>query len=1176
MRAHPVMIILGVLSAFAFGLLTGRIIPAVDTTAGGGSPDQVLIAPQAREGQEQAPRRAFQEIRNDDADRPEPVEVEGFAFSRLVIQTDTAEPKACIQFSEELDPDTNYRDFIRLTPNVRPALEVAGRSLCILGLSFNRDYTVEIRPGLRSADGEVLERGERVNVAFGDKPAYVGFAGEGVVLPRYEADGLAIETVNIDRVEVEVLRVSDRAIAQKRIVSGGAISEDSYYYAYGDESGDDIGAPVFKGELDVTSQQNETATTVFALGAALPNLKPGAYFVRVRDASKSADRRRPAQAWRWIVYTDMAITTYSGVDGVDVFVRSIETARPVAGVELALIARNNDILARVVTNTEGRARFDGPVTRGSGVLAPRMIMAFGPQDDFAVNDLQRAPLDLSDRNVAGRSTPAAIEGYLYFDRGIYRPGETAHITGLLRDTNTLVSVDRAVTAIVYRPNGAEAFRQRINSLNIGSFNFDFQAPRSAQRGLWRVSVEADGVGVVANETFSVEDFVPQRLEVALVADEKTPLDGASPLALEVRSRFLYGAPASDLPVEAEARLRVDPNPFPQFSGYRYGRASLTFRERFLTLPGAITDGDGAATVRLETGEAPKGLSVPLRVDVVVGVVEPGGRVVRESARIPVRPDEAYLGLRLSKPGGGFGQEEPAEIEAVLLDRAGEALARSIEWRLVEEDYWFDWYRQNGEWRWRRSFRDILVEDGKAETLAEGPVKISRRLDQGSYRLIATDPASGAQTEIRFYVGWRSYASSAEAPDQATVTGPTDPIAPGARARLVLDAPYEGEAIVTVATDKVQLVQRLKIEEGGREILIDTDPSWGSGFYVLANIVTPRDAVDRPVPRRAVGVAYVPFDMGERTLKIGMNAPDVIRPRTKIKLPLSIQGLRRDEPVLLTLAAVDEGILRLTKFVSPAPEKTYYGKRRLGVEIRDDYGRILNANLGAAARFGGDQIGGEGLTVVPTKSIALYSGPVEVDVDGLAEIDLDIPDFNGELRLMAVAWSQSALGSASSPLTVRDPVPALLSLPRFMAPGDKASATLSVDNVEGAEGEYTARLTAAGPVALSETVSFALAPGERKTRTFPFEATGEGIAQITVAVSGPNGESISRTTPIQVRTPFYPVTNRSVATLAPGERFVATDALLAGFTPGSGDVNVSFSRLRGVEPGALLASLYRYP
>jgi len=1157
------------LVAFGVGIFTGKAIDG--GLPGGRGADRGEFYDTA------SVDHPYQNIRPENAARAEAAKAKSFTFDRLILETSGDEPRACLQFTRELDSSGkfNYADFVRLTPDAKPAVTVAGSSLCLTGLAFNKEYKARVRAGAPAKSGERLERPIEVAIAFGDKPAYVGFVGDGVVLPRLEADGLGLETVNVSKLNIAVYRVSDRSLARKSIGRGESSSEDDYLYVYDEESGEDVGVKIFEKDITVKKSDNEAVTTVFPLGAALPNLAPGAYYVKLRDASTGADNLRAAQAYRWVMFTDIALTTYSSGEGIDIFARSIATGKPLSGVRLELVAANNDLLTQVTTDTVGRARFEKAVVNGEYPLTPRMIMAYGADQDFAALDLNRAPLDLSDRNVEGRAAPSVIDAFLYFDRGIYRPGEVAHISGLVRDSAGIAS-DRPLTLTIYRPNSTEALKQRMEKLDVGGFSFDFDIPRSAPRGLWRIEAMADGAGTVGSETFSVEDFVPQRIEVKLGVDEKLPMRADESRAIAIEARYLYGAPAGALEVESEARLRLDPNPFPALDGYRFGPADGRFDERFLTLPRGATDATGKASVELRIEGAPKNYGAPFRADLIVGVVEPGGRVVRESARIPVRPDDRYLGLKLAGDGYGFAQSAPAEIDAILIDRNGKQTAADIEWRLVEEDYWFDWYRENGEWRWRRSYKDVLVGEGRTEAKTSGAARISQSLDPGSYRLTATDPASKASTDVRFYVGWRSYESGADSPDQATLTVTSEKVVPGATAKLYLDPPYAGEAIIAIATDKVHSVQRVKIDGKGREISIATDPSWGAGFYVLATVVTPRDAVKRPIPRRAMGVAHVAFDMAAQTFKVSVDTPSLVRPRQKVNAPVKIAGAARGEEVRLTIAAVDEGILRLTKFASPDPVAHYFGKKRLGVDVRDDYGRILDANLGAAQRFGGDQLGGEGLTVVPVKSIALFEGPVTVGPDGTVTVPLEIPDFNGELRLMAVAWSANKLGSAARPMTVRDPVPAVLSMPRFLAPGDTAEATLLIDNIDGAAGDYTIAVTGSGPLTTAVDEKMTLAAKQQSIARYPLTAGSVGVGGAVLSVVGPGGFKVSRDYPIEVRTPYFPVTEISTRQLLPGETVSLNRALIANYVPGSTRTSVSFSRLKGIDPSPLLLSLYRYP
>ena len=398
--------------------------------------------------------------------------------------------------------------------------------------------------------------------------------------------------------------------------------------------------------------------------------------------------------------------------------------------------------------------------------------------------------------------------------------------------------------------------------------------------------------------------------------------------ISVSSRYLYCAPASDLKIEAEARIKLDPNPFPDFSGYRFGPVNSRFEERLINLGNAETDENGNAEIalKIEGGRADHG--APLRADVVVGVIVPGGRAVKESARIPVRPKDEYLGLKLANGKSSFGQNDLSQVDAILLDRDGNQIAGEVEWKLVEEDYWFDWYRENGEWRWRRSYRDVWVAEGRSEAASDQEVRlIDQRLEPGSYRLSAFKAGSKAATDIRFYVGWRSQAASADSPDGAILSLQSENVQPGGRARLFLDAPYAGEANIVIATDRVQRVQRVKVGENGREIIVETDPAWGSGFYVMATVVTPRDPKNAPIPRRAMAVEHVSFDMSDHELNLELMTPELVRPRQNLNAKVKIEGAASGENVFMTLAAVDEGILRLTQVFFSGSHQTLFWKTK---------------------------------------------------------------------------------------------------------------------------------------------------------------------------------------------------------------------------------------------------------
>jgi hypothetical protein len=1118
------------------------------------------------------------------APRAAPEPVGRFEYIRYAIDTSDVTPRACLSFTAPLDPSVDYSPYVALDPPAPTALSVSGQTLCIGGLQFGEERDLVLRSGLPSADGRSLASEERTPVDFGDRPAYVTFAGSGVILPRRDADGLAIETVNVDVVDIQVKRINDRALVFKRITEGNAVAEGDWGYLYGEEDPWDVAELIWDGEMAIEGPRNAPVTTVFPLATAIGQLEPGAYFVEAtqhKDGESYAGQ--PASARRWILFTDLALTTYRGTDALDVVLRSLQTARPLANAELSLLARNNEILATARTDRSGRVRFPGEVMRGDGPLSPRLVVGYSLEGDFAALDLDSAPIDLSGEGVAGRSPARGADVFVYLDRGIYRPGETVRASAMIRDARAR-AMARPGAFVVYRPNGIEAARVRFpaesNRAPPGAAFHDYDVPRDAARGVWRIAVELDGLGEVGSERFSVEDFVPQRVALELDADTETPIAAGEIRAIEADARFLYGAPGAGLAMEGEARVAVDPSPFDEYSDFSFGRHDEVFVERRLDLPPAIADGAGRALIALDLAGAGEGSGKPLRVTAVIGVEEPGGRAVRDSLIVPYRPNDIYLGLDPSFDGQSAPRNAGASFAVVALDRDGSAQAAEVDWRLLRVDWDYDWWRDEyGEWRWRRTREVVQIEAGRESVPAGGTASIAiAGLDWGDYELIVSDPASGAEASRGFWSGWGGRAEDGvEAPDRVRVTAPETAVAVGGTAEFAILPPYAGEAEVVVATDRVLASRSVSVPEGGASVSFDVTEEWGAGAYVMVSVFTPRDPVAMPRPRRAVGVVYAPVDVSARTFELALEAPDVVRPRQRIDVQVQASGARPGENAWLTLAAVDEGVLRLTRFESPDPADWYFGKQALGLALRDDYGRLLDPNQGAAApvRAGGDQLGGEGLSVVPTRTVALFSGPVRLSDEGAATVPLELPDFNGELRLMAVAWSPDAVGGGARAMTVRDPVPAELVLPRFLAPGDEAFATATVDNVEGAGGDYTILLSSDGLEVSDLPIAAALAAGERRDALAPIGAVDEGVDEVDLMVSGPNGFSVARSYPIQTRSPYLPARTVARDVMDAGEAYAPPASLLAGYVPGSAEVTVSFSPIP-LDAAALYASLDQYP
>ncbi|MBF0342176.1 MAG: alpha-2-macroglobulin family protein, partial [Magnetococcales bacterium] len=952
--------------------------------------------------------------------------------------------------------------------------------------------------------------------------------------------------------------------------------------------------PVWAGSLKIRKQHNQRVHTTFAFAEVVKDRQPGAYLVTVqngRDAKKISMNDSATAgndegydwesynhvAVQWVVDTDLGLTALHGKDGLHVFARSLATGEPLTGVKLSLMAVNNEELSNQITTAHGGVRFDPGLLRGGRGQAPALVMAFGPQGDFTLMDLKRPAFDLSDRGVAGRPHPGEADAYLYTDRGIYRPGETVRLVALLRDAaGTTLGDGQPVSLVARRPNGSEFQRSQVQPGGEGAYPLDLTLPATAARGLWNVTAFLPGsarpVGSVA---FDVQDFVPQRLKVLAGVKEPVIRSGER-VNVDVDAVFLYGAPASALKGEGELTILPDPTPFPAFKEYVFGRPEEKIPPIALTFPD--TDAKGRAVAGCQLPDGGKA-SQPRMARFTLRVVEPGGRVTSTQVEKSILATRPQVGIRPLFKDGRVREGEAAGFHVVLVSPTGQPLeANRLSYRLVEETLDHHWFFHEGRWKVQTIRNDRLLNEGEVKVTPERHGVVNApNLEWGRYRLEVRDPQGGGEAVSRFQMGWGN-SESADVPDKAVVLADRPVYQPGEMARIHIQAPSPGPVQLVVATDRIWETRELIATAEGMTVEIPVNKGWGAGAYVLVTTYRPMGKGKSRDPVRAMGVAWLGVDPEQHALRVTMEAPDKIVPGPLV-VPVQVEGAA-GEKLFVTLAAVDEGILQLTRFKSPDPLGHYMGKRKLAVEVRDDYGRLLDGGQGSAGeiRSGGDSLGGAGLPVVPTKSTALFSGLVAVDGQGKAKITLEVPDFNGKLRLMAVAHSRTRVGAAEGFTTVRHPLVGEVSLPRFLAPGDQGRLTLLVQNMDAPSGSVEVRLTTKGAISLAAPFvkTLPMAPEERFIETVPLVANGaSGIGEVTLSLATA-GFTRERTWSIAVRSPFRPVTTVQSALQKTGESWTLPNAQLGERDRSGLEALVSYGARKELDVPGMLRSLERYP
>ncbi len=1087
----------------------------------------------------------------------------GVLVRRVGTDGEAEPPRACIDFV--VPPRTanlNPQDWVRAEPAV-PGMAVTrdGKQFCIAGLPSGSTTKIVLRAGLPGEGGRALAKDIVLNVVMPSRRPRIAFDARLFVLPRGQAMAATLTTVNLSAVRLRLVRLTERNVAS--LLRESRLGETLAGWSLSDLM-ENAASVVWEGKAEVPVWTvNVPAKTALPFPPALTTAGPGLYALIAEPGDGST---ADASAVQVIQRTDLAPTVWRGSDGLTVQMRSYADAATMAGVRLALLAHNNDILAETLTDAAGVGRFGAPLLAGQGPLAPAAIHAFGPGDDFAALDLNVASFDLSDRGVEGMPHPGKLDAFVWLDRGIYRPGETVEVMALLRDAAG-APADFPARITIKRPNGQVYLRASPPRLGDASVHLPVGLSGGAAAGVWSVEVQADPEAApIGRAEFRVDAFVPDRMAVdlgplpeALVLGKKTELP--------VTARFLYGAPGAALSGHLSLRLSPDPAPFAKakLEGYRFGLVDEIFAgdDRDIDLP--VTDAQGRTVADLTLAKLPDSTR-PLLAEIDIGINDPAGRSSRAGASIPVRPAGPMIGIKPGFTGGAVDAAGEAAFDIVAVSPEGQRMALPVKLRLVKEVPSWNLVMRGRMARYEVEWRDQPMAAREVAIPATG-FAFAQKLDFGRYRLEVTQAGGLAATSVRFRAGWAG--GSVDVPDAVDVSTATPSVAVGGVARVHIAPPFAGQATIAVLSDKVLALRDVAVPAGGADVEVPVDASWGPGAYVAVHLY--RDAGKRP--SRAIGLTWVGVDPAPRTLTMAIGTPERTLPRAPLLVPVSAAP-----GAWVSLAAIDEGILRMTRFVSPDPKPHFLGRRRLGLDIRDDWGRLIAPAEGGATllRQGGDE-GDNVLPDIPQRTVTLFVPPVQAGADGVARIALDIPDFNGEVRLMAVGWQGSRIGAASRPVVVRDPVVAETLLPRFLAPGDAARLAVLLHDIDLPSGEARVSLRAEAPLRISgpQTLTVALQQGVRALPASEVSADGAGRGTITMEVSGPGDFHLIRSETINVRPARPAIASIAGGELAPGAE-MRLDPQAARFVPGTWRASASFGAAVRYDAAAVMRALEAYP
>ena len=373
----------------------------------------------------------------------------GFRVVDYTVDSDAQEPRICFQFSDPLRArQGRFRALshrLRQSP-IRPSRSRRSQ-LCVEGVKHGERYAIVLREGLPSSVNEPLLKSADYEIYVRDRSAQVRFSGKNYVLARIGQEGIPLLSINATKINVTINRIGDRSLLPT-LRSDDFLNQISAYRA--GQISDQDGVKVWSGSIDAKPIANAEVTTAFPVLEAVGKLEAGVYVMTAWPDGVAADDDA-SRATQWFVVSDFGLTAFSGTDGVHVLVKSLASAGPLAGVELRLIAKNNEVLDTKVTDANGYAAFGAGLSRGSGGMAPSMVVASDGKGDYGFLDLQLTAFDLTDRGVKGRLVQTALDAFLFTERGVYRSGETVFLTALLRDAKGAVVQGFPMTIVIQAP-----------------------------------------------------------------------------------------------------------------------------------------------------------------------------------------------------------------------------------------------------------------------------------------------------------------------------------------------------------------------------------------------------------------------------------------------------------------------------------------------------------------------------------------------------------------------------------------------------------------------------------------------------------------------------------------------------------------------------------------------------
>ena len=986
-------------------------------------------------------------------------------------------------------------------------------SLVIRGaFESGKRYTATVPANLLANDKQTLGEAQSISFDIPDRNPAVRFATQGGILTPKGNLAAELTAVNMPGLELSAYRVHSNNLAMH--LRGEGVEA--------------TGRSVVRKTIALDMPRNAPSTMLVDLKGLLGGPK-GIYRVTARAANSHWTRSHTT-----VVVTDLGITTKKYPNGMDVWVTSLSAARPVAGATVRAVTHNNQILAEGETDADGIARLRYSDRNPDG--GPWLVTAETPDDLSYLRPGDRQWV-LDDVDSGGKAHPRTYDVMLYTERGVYRPGDTIHLTGIIRDGRGLTPEAFPLEIGVRRPDGRQVatLGAQPGDDGQGIFHVDVPTADDWQTGRYSFRAALSGSGAsLGSASALVEAFVPVRMEVHATpsAERFGPGDKRE---LTVSARYLWDQPAAGLDVTAQGVFRSIPYTSRQYTDYAFRRSAAGKRVSSPEVRGKLDD-NGRATVELAL---PKKLAPGLfRGQVSAGVTEPGGRTVSANATVTIDTLDVHVGLRMPA-GRVVPTEQELAVDWVRVTGTdAPAAPATMVFALTRIEHDYSLKIVNGRHVWKSFERLIPVTRRELARGTAGTVTF-KCIHPGQYRIELsageTDPAAAI---CEFYASDHQRGGDTlpmDRPERVEIVLDKPAYEPGDTAKVLVRSPVSGTMLLTMETDRVVTHRIVQLTEGTARLDLPVPGDLRGGAFVTATVIRPIDPTDKKwLPHRAMGMAPLATTHEAKRLDLAISAPKKVLPGAKV--PVTVQTPSPADPArppVVHLWAVDEGILLTTAFKTPAPLEHFLARRRLGVASADLYSRLMpdHRRVSSMARIGaggGSEMDDLRRNPVPMRHRApavVWRAAAPVGPDGKLTVEMALPEMTGEIRLMAVAVDGDRYASAYVPLTVTAPLLVESAWPRFAAPGDTFDVPVKLFNTTDRAMTVATGIKVTGPVEVPAVLpTCTVAPGRSATLWLKARAVSVGYVDVTVRARQIDGAGPA---PTAVSTAAMPVRPASV-------------------------------------------------